>query len=140
MIETNSEDSDCLVIRTDLIKALLRHQKCDDSMLESNRVSDDVRESGKSSLNAFKAISEAAQRPFHDAPCVSSGGLIEEFVRGCPPLGVSAWAMEECLRVSPKAETWCGSALHPKVWGFPGTTHCPFMTQSSDFLTFLLNE
>ncbi|KAG5490389.1 hypothetical protein JKF63_00509 [Porcisia hertigi] len=44
-----------------------------------------------------------------------------------------AWAMEECVRLCPAAEVWCGTALPKEVWAPPGTAECPFGTEPVDF-------
>lgn len=59
--------------------------------------------------------------------------LAEAYVRACPPLGDPAWAMEELARISPRADTWCATAMPDTVWATPGTAKCPFGTQSTDF-------
>ncbi|CCW67350.1 unnamed protein product [Phytomonas sp. Hart1] len=140
MLGSNAEESDCLIIRTELIEALLKRQKYGDSVLERSQTGGDVQGSDTPFLNGLNDGSTTAQCPSCEDYGVCDGGLIEQFVRVCPPLGVPSWAMEECLRISPKAETWYGTALHPKVWGLPGTAQCTFMTQPSDFLNFLVNE
>lgn len=50
-----------------------------------------------------------------------------------PALTSPAWAMEECVRLCPAAELWCGSALPKEVWAPPGTPECPFHSEPVDF-------
>ncbi|CAJ1990644.1 CRK9-associated protein / CRK9AP [Leishmania donovani] len=50
-----------------------------------------------------------------------------------PSLTNPSWAMEECVRLCPAAEVWCGTALPKDVWAPPGTAECPFGTEPMDF-------
>ncbi|CAJ1029702.1 hypothetical protein, conserved [Leishmania lindenbergi] len=50
-----------------------------------------------------------------------------------PSLTNPSWAMEECMRLCPSAEVWCGTALPKDVWAPPGTAECPFGTEPMDF-------
>ncbi|KAG5497357.1 hypothetical protein JIQ42_03843 [Leishmania sp. Namibia] len=50
-----------------------------------------------------------------------------------PCLTNPSWAMEECVRLCPAAEVWCGTTLPKDVWAPPGTAECPFGTEPMDF-------
>lgn len=62
-----------------------------------------------------------------------ANSLLKAFVRHTPGITNPTWAMEECGRLCPNVELWCGSALPRSVWGPPGTPDCPFTTEPADY-------
>ncbi|KAG5474112.1 hypothetical protein CUR178_04223 [Leishmania enriettii] len=81
-----------------------------------------------SSSAAEEPLSTSAQRvdKFPDA-------LPRMIAQLSPCLTNPSWAMEECVRLCPAAEVWCGTALPKDVWAPPGTPECPFGTEPMDF-------
>ncbi|KPA80532.1 hypothetical protein ABB37_04742 [Leptomonas pyrrhocoris] len=63
----------------------------------------------------------------------AASSLLKVLVQRTPNVTNPSWAMEECGRLCPNVELWCGSALAKDVWAPPGTPDCPFGTQPADF-------
>ncbi|KAK7200085.1 hypothetical protein NESM_000058100 [Novymonas esmeraldas] len=116
-----------LQIRTTLLESVRRYNE---SCLTEAKDAD-----GANAAAAAAAVTAEESSP------TSTAGRVDKFPEALPRsiaqlspgLTNPAWAMEECVRLCPAAELWCGSALPKEVWAAPGTPECPFGTDPVDF-------
>ncbi|KPI90691.1 hypothetical protein ABL78_0127 [Leptomonas seymouri] len=88
--------------------------------------------SAAGTLQLRTSLLESVQR-YNAAHADDFTSLLALLVQRTPNLTNPSWPMEECGRLCPNVELWCGSALPRDVWAPPGTPDCPFGTEPADF-------